>query len=143
MLRRVKDEVECKLPPRLETRIDCPLSEMQTFWSRRLLLKESFFLAELEGIKVGGGPGRRRGRRPKSAANLPSGPITFTKIEEGAPAEDGDEEGDEGDDDGGGADDGGAGAVGAANAGDGGGTKSWQRAMNLLMQLRKCCNHPW
>lgn len=30
MLRRVKDEVECKLPPKLETRINCPLSEFQT-----------------------------------------------------------------------------------------------------------------
>lgn len=30
MLRRIKDEVECKLPPKVETRINCPLSEFQT-----------------------------------------------------------------------------------------------------------------
>jgi SWI/SNF-related matrix-associated actin-dependent regulator of chromatin subfamily A member 5 len=30
MLRRVKDEVECRLPPKVETRINCPLSECQT-----------------------------------------------------------------------------------------------------------------
>ena len=29
MLRRVKSEVEARLPPRLETSISCPLSEMQ------------------------------------------------------------------------------------------------------------------
>ena len=38
-LRRLKEEVEQKLPPKLETRIDCPLSEYQTFWYRRLLLR--------------------------------------------------------------------------------------------------------
>jgi hypothetical protein len=39
MLRRVKDEVECKLPPKLETRINCPLSEFQTVrgWGPQLL----------------------------------------------------------------------------------------------------------
>ncbi len=35
MLRRLKEEVEQKLPPKVETRIGCPLSEMQTFWYRR------------------------------------------------------------------------------------------------------------
>ena len=30
LLRRVKAEVECKLPPKVETRISCPLSEFQT-----------------------------------------------------------------------------------------------------------------
>ena len=34
----------------METRINCPLSEMQTFWYRRLLLKESSFLSEMEGV---------------------------------------------------------------------------------------------
>ena len=33
--------MERKLPPRLETKIECNLSEMQSFWYRRLLLKDS------------------------------------------------------------------------------------------------------
>ena len=49
MLRRIKDEVECALPPRMETRINCPLSEMQTFWYRRLLLRHASVLQDTEG----------------------------------------------------------------------------------------------
>ncbi|GFH13581.1 uncharacterized protein HaLaN_09499, partial [Haematococcus lacustris] len=45
MLRR--DEVECKLPPKVETRINCPLSEFQTFWYRRLLLRDCEMLKQL------------------------------------------------------------------------------------------------
>lgn len=32
----------------METRIHCPLSSMQTFWYRRLLLKDSAMLKSLE-----------------------------------------------------------------------------------------------
>jgi hypothetical protein len=32
----------------VETRITCPLSDMQTFWYRRLLLKDSKLLIKLE-----------------------------------------------------------------------------------------------
>lgn len=35
VLRRLKEEVEQSLPPKVETRIGCPLTEMQTFWYRR------------------------------------------------------------------------------------------------------------
>ena len=41
VLRRVKTEVEEKLPPKLETLIRCPLSDMQRFWIKGLLLRES------------------------------------------------------------------------------------------------------
>jgi len=41
VLRRVKTEVERKLPPKLETVIKCPMSHMQKFWTRALLLKEA------------------------------------------------------------------------------------------------------
>jgi len=47
-LRRLKSEVEMTLPPKLETRIDCPLSEMQMFFSQRLLLRNSYILKRLE-----------------------------------------------------------------------------------------------
>eukprot|EP01034_Spumella_vulgaris_P021260 gene21260-27283_t len=47
VLRRIKTEVEQKLPPKLETMIRCPLAEMQRFWIRRLLLKESGTIMQL------------------------------------------------------------------------------------------------
>ena len=154
MLRRIKDEVECKLPPRLETRINCPLSEMQTFWYRRLLLKESSLLAEMEGINVMPG---RKGRKPKGfidggegvlvvGAGASAPPSTVPSPGGAAaaatPGEGGEEDGEEGEDEAGA---GGAGGGGAAAAGgrEGGSSKSYQRVMNLLMQLRKCCNHPF
>jgi len=79
MLRRTMKEVET-LPPKLETTISCPLSEMQLFWYKRLLLRESVLLRDLE------------------------------KSYEGS-----------------------ASVAGA----------DWKRLSSLLMQLRKCCNHPF
>ena len=32
--------MEVNLPPLIETRVECPLSSLQTFWYRRLLLRE-------------------------------------------------------------------------------------------------------
>lgn len=48
LLRRIKAEVEQKLPPKLETVIKCPMSPMQIFWSKRLLLRDSSLLQSLE-----------------------------------------------------------------------------------------------
>jgi SWI/SNF-related matrix-associated actin-dependent regulator of chromatin subfamily A member 5 len=52
LLRRVKSEVEMTLPPKLETRIDCPLSEMQIFFSQRLLLRNSAIIKRLEACRA-------------------------------------------------------------------------------------------
>ena len=41
ILRRLKTEVEQKLPPKLETLVNCPLSEMQRFWIQRLMLRDA------------------------------------------------------------------------------------------------------
>eukprot|EP00501_MAST-03F_sp_TOSAG23-6_P002359 GSMAST32.ASY1.ANO1.2465.1 assembled CDS len=72
MLRRVKHEVETMLPPRVETIIKCPLSEMQNFWyKQRQILKE-------KGENVGQNSGGE-----------------------------------------------------------------WKKLKSLMMQLRKCCNHPF
>lgn len=58
MLRRLKVEVEKCLPPRIETRIACPLSEMQSFWYKRLLLKErDILLSRMEPAADGEGGG--------------------------------------------------------------------------------------
>jgi SWI/SNF-related matrix-associated actin-dependent regulator of chromatin subfamily A member 5 len=80
MLRRTKDEVEKCMLPKLETTIQCPLSDMQLFWYKRLLLRESSLLKALE-----------------------------------------DEHG----------------ALSGASGTD------WKKLSSLLMQLRKCCNHPF
>ncbi|GAX78544.1 hypothetical protein CEUSTIGMA_g5984.t1 [Chlamydomonas eustigma] len=131
MLRRVKDEIEVRLPPRMETRINCPLSEMQTFWYRRLLLKESSFLVEME---AGGPTGpKRRGRKRKvqeedeaQPSPSPAPPAAVAAAAEEHEA----------------TENGGDGGEGGEEGSNGAG-KTWQKAMNLLMQLRKCCNHPF
>jgi hypothetical protein len=38
----------CMIATQVETRITCPLSRMQTFWYRRLILKDSKLLKSLE-----------------------------------------------------------------------------------------------
>ena len=81
MLRRVKGQVETNLPPKLETKILCPLAESQRWWYKRLLLRQSSLLAELERSATG---------------------------DSAPPA-----------------------------------TGSWKKLQSLLMQLRKCCNHPY
>ena len=81
MKRRVKAEVEKTLPPKLETKILCPLAESQRWWYKRLLLRQSSLLAELE----------------RSASDKSAPPATG----------------------------------------------AWKKLQSLLMQLRKCCNHPY
>jgi len=80
MLRRTKAEVEKGMLPKLETTIHCPLSEMQLFWYKRLLLRESSLLKQLE----------------EENGDLSSSSGT-----------------------------------------------DWRKLASLLMQLRKCCNHPF
>lgn len=98
VLRRVKGEVEVSLPEKTETKIMCPLAPAQTFWYRRLLMRESGALTAVEAATLkqhsGGG--------------------------------------------GGGAEGGGA-SEGKKPEGQG----DWRKLQSLLMQLRKCCNHPY
>lgn len=81
-LRRLKVDVEKSLPPRSELKIFSPLSKMQHFWYRRLLMKNSKVLIQLE-----------------------------TEA---------------------------AGIFGRNKDGD-----AWKKLQSLLMQLRKCANHPY
>ena len=81
MKRRVKQEVEQRLPPKIETKILCPLAPCQRWWYKRLLLRQSQLLAELESD--------------------------------------------------------------AKDAGAGAASGGWKKLQSLLMQLRKCCNHPY
>jgi len=48
VLRRLKSEVETKLPPKVETKINCPMSETQSEVSRLLLLRDQDMLTRIE-----------------------------------------------------------------------------------------------
>ena len=48
MLRRMKQEVEKLIPEKLETKVYCPLSKVQTFWYKALLMKDVASLAKLD-----------------------------------------------------------------------------------------------
>lgn len=48
MLRRIKADVEKTVPPKVEKKILCPLSAVQSTWYKRLLLKDSTLLMQLE-----------------------------------------------------------------------------------------------
>ena len=48
VLRRLKSEVEQKLPPRIETKITCPMTSMQRFWIQHLLYKQRDAMAQAE-----------------------------------------------------------------------------------------------
>ena len=110
VLRRVKGEVEVSLPEKTETKIMCPLSPAQTFWYRRLLMRESGTLTAAEAAAMrkhsgGGDDGASGGDKS------------------GEDAIDRDEEGEK-----------------KANSEAAGSNRKLQ---SLLMQLRKCCNHPF
>ena len=48
MLRRIKADVEKTVPPKIEKKILCPLSAVQSTWYKRFLLKDSTLLMQLE-----------------------------------------------------------------------------------------------
>ena len=49
MLRRIKADVEKSVPPKVEKKVMCPMSPQQTFWYKRILMKDSALLQTLEG----------------------------------------------------------------------------------------------
>ena len=126
-LRRLKEEVEQRLPAKVETRISCPLSEYQTFWYRRLLTRDAKLLERIEKEALGGNVGNGGGGNGGVGA--------------GAGGSGGGGGGENGGDAGGG---GGAMAAAAATAAPASADGSaWQRLMNLVMQLRKVVDHPF
>lgn len=54
LLRRVKAEVEQKLPPKLETKIICPMSSLQRELTQFMLFKERKMLERMEQRALGG-----------------------------------------------------------------------------------------
>jgi SWI/SNF-related matrix-associated actin-dependent regulator of chromatin subfamily A member 5 len=101
-LRRTKAEVESKLPPKEEIVVNVPLSEMQVFWYKRLILNDADLLERVEDQVISGGPGTN--------SPVPSSSPTPEAEEDAA----------------------------AATA-----VSDWKRLQSLMMQLRKCCNHPY
>ena len=83
VLRRIKADVEKTLPPKEEIKLYCPLSEMQAFWYKNLLMRESSLLQQ-------GASATARGEELEQS-----------------------------------------------------GKTQYQQLNNLLMQLRKCCMHPF
>ena len=61
LVKMLEYQVEKALPPKLETKIMCPMSEMQIFWIRSLLIKEKEALQRVSGgsSSSGGGEWRR------------------------------------------------------------------------------------
>ena len=47
MIRRMKDEVEKLMPPKIETQVICPLSQTQVFWYKAILMKDLSLLARM------------------------------------------------------------------------------------------------
>ena len=74
MIRRTKGEVEKRMPPKLETTITCPLSDMQLFWYKRLLLRESSLLKQVRRAPrtPACAPNRTRHARPRARALMRS-----------------------------------------------------------------------
>jgi SNF2 family DNA or RNA helicase len=48
MLRRIKADVEKTVPLKIEKKIMCPLTKVQTLWYKKFLLKDSTLLVQLE-----------------------------------------------------------------------------------------------
>jgi SWI/SNF-related matrix-associated actin-dependent regulator of chromatin subfamily A member 5 len=125
VLRRIKTEVEQKLPPKIETMVHCPMSEMQKFWTRMLLMKDAAVLSRLgagagavaaaaagdddqtstssasSGSGSGSGPGSSSSSSSSSTAAPTTTPTESTKGQD------------------------------------------WKKLQSLLAQLRKAANHPY
>ncbi len=53
MLRRLKRDVEKGVPPKLETTVFCPLSDLQKFWYKRLLTKDNDLMSVIQNSSLG------------------------------------------------------------------------------------------
>jgi SWI/SNF-related matrix-associated actin-dependent regulator of chromatin subfamily A member 5 len=123
MLRRIKADVEKSVPPKVETKVMCPLTSVQTFWYKRFLLKVSFKLAvHLRLLTVGFLLLYFPTNSMKDSDLLMEMELELDASTSG----------------------GGGGTVAAAGQPGAGAKKSeWKKLQMLYMQLRKVCNHPY
>ncbi|TLD38144.1 ISWI chromatin-remodeling complex ATPase ISW2 [Venturia nashicola] len=133
MLRRMKDTpgVDLNLPTKTEVRLFLPLTPLQKQWYTRLLTKESETVLD-EVFK-----GATEKEKAAICEATPELGLTPNSAAPGTPSSMG------------AADDGGVDSsfwqIGAETLGEPKGAKKseWQRLLNLVMQLRKCCTHPY
>ena len=59
ILRRLKSEVEQKLPPKFETKINCHMTPLQLACIRKLLLNESSLLMRSESMDLSVADGKK------------------------------------------------------------------------------------
>jgi len=131
MLRRMKDSkgVNLGLPPKREVVLSLPLTPMQKFWYKRLLTRLDKGL--LEDLFKGAKEKEEAALQDERQA-LMSEEEQLEKVEEGLESgrpekiEDSWKE-----------------AKTIMEQSIQAKTTGWQKLMNLLMQLRKCCNHPY
>ncbi|KAF8445337.1 SNF2 family N-terminal domain-containing protein [Kalaharituber pfeilii] len=131
MLRRMKDSkgVNLGLPPKREVVLSLPLTPMQRFWYKRLLTRLDMGL--LEDLFKGAKSKEEQALEDERQA-LSKEEEQLEKVEEGL--ENGDEETKE---------DSWKEAKKIMEQSVKQKGTGWQKLMNLLMQLRKCCNHPY
>jgi SWI/SNF-related matrix-associated actin-dependent regulator of chromatin subfamily A member 5 len=115
-LRRLKADVEVSLPPKHELKISVPLSEFQVHFYRGLLMKDVGLLKAAAA------------QNEASAAAAGGGGADAADDTISTLANDGEDGGPGHGDDGGGGP---------------GQSSEWKRLQSLMMQLRKCCDHPY
>ncbi|KAJ3140412.1 hypothetical protein HK100_009843 [Physocladia obscura] len=135
MLRRLKSSVDLSIPPKEELIVYLPLTEMQRFWYKRLLTRiensmlEEIFTAPAENLEFTfAGNGQPNLQQQNSTASfdfgLPPPGLYYQNSTSSAsvgrpPSHP---------------------ALSPAITGQKG---DWRKLMNLLLQLRKVCNHPY
>ncbi|QDS73472.1 hypothetical protein FKW77_009015 [Venturia effusa] len=133
MLRRMKDSpgVNLNLPTKTEVRLFLPLTPLQRQWYTRLLTKQSETVLE-EVFK-----GATEKEKMAIHDATPETELSHTSVTPGTPMSM-DTAGDAGVDSS-------FWQIGAETSGEPAGAKKseWQRLLNLVMQLRKCCTHPY
>jgi SWI/SNF-related matrix-associated actin-dependent regulator of chromatin subfamily A member 5 len=121
VLRRVKTEVEVSLPAKVETLIECPMSSMQRFWSKRLLLKNSDLMLQLEKTTAAASAAVIESNNNSSSSSSSSGSSSSSSSSGGEQD---------------------TVVMSGANA-DEDDSGSWKKLQSLLAQLRKAANHPY
>ena len=131
MLRRMKDSkgVNLGLPPKKEVVLSLPLTPMQRFWYRRLLTKlDSGLLEDL----FKGAKSKEEQALQKERSELEKEEELLARVEEGLESANAETKEDSWKE---------AKTIMEQSIKSKG--TGWQKLMNLLMQLRKCCNHPY
>lgn len=131
MLRRMKDSkgVNLGLPPKREVVLSLPLTPMQRFWYKRLLTRLDKGLLEdlFKGAKE-----KEEAALQEERQALRSEEEQLENVEEGLESENPEKIEDSWKE-----------AKTIMEQSIQAKTTGWQKLMNLLMQLRKCCNHPY